>query len=81
MALAAAVGGFSMACLTASRVRGLAMSRSILATAPVVHNPRSASVLGSNGRKPAAQSRALRRRLGRGGLRESLAPILPERGP
>jgi len=60
VALAAAVGGFSMACLTASRVRGLAMSRSILATAPVVHNPRSASVLGSNGRKPVAQSRALR---------------------
>jgi hypothetical protein len=26
----------------------------------VVHNPRSASVLGSNGRKPVAQSRALR---------------------
>jgi len=25
-----------------------------------VHNPRSASVLGSNGRKPVAQSRALR---------------------
>ena len=57
MAPAAAVGGFSMACLTAWRVRGLAMSRSILATAPVVHNPRSASVLGSNGRKPVAQSR------------------------
>ena len=30
------------------------MSRSILATAPVVHNPRSASVLGSNGHKPVA---------------------------
>src|SRR5215467_8034569 len=44
----------------ASRVQGLAMSRSILATAPVVHNPRSASVLGSNGQKPVAQSRALR---------------------
>src|SRR5215471_7932150 len=57
VAPAAAVGGFSMACLTAWRVRGLAMSRSILATAPVVHNPRSASVLGSNGRKPVAQSR------------------------
>jgi len=60
VAPAAAVGGFSMACLTAWRVQGLAMSRSILATAPVVHNPRSASVLGSNGRKPVAQSRALR---------------------
>jgi class 3 adenylate cyclase len=44
----------------ASRVQGLAMSRSILATAPVVHNPRSASVLGSNGQKPVAQSHALR---------------------
>jgi class 3 adenylate cyclase len=44
----------------ASRVQGLAMSQSILATAPVVQNPRSASVLGSNGQKPAAQSRALR---------------------
>jgi len=44
----------------ASRVQGLAMSRSILATAPVVQNPRSASVLGSNGQKPVAQSHALR---------------------
>src|SRR5262249_1266323 len=60
VALAAAVGGFLMACLTASRGRGLAMSRSILAPAPGVHNPRRPSVLGSNGRKPVAQSRALR---------------------
>jgi class 3 adenylate cyclase len=44
----------------ASRVQGLAMSRSILATAPVVHNPRSASVLGSDRQKPVAQSHALR---------------------
>jgi class 3 adenylate cyclase len=44
----------------ASRVQGLAMSQSILATAPVVQNPRSASVLGSNGHKPVAQSRSLR---------------------
>src|SRR5215831_13840175 len=44
----------------ASRVQGLAMSRSILATAPVVQNPRSASVLGGNGGKPVAQSRMLR---------------------
>ncbi|HYZ45315.1 MAG TPA: DUF5939 domain-containing protein [Xanthobacteraceae bacterium] len=44
----------------ASRVQGLAMSQSILATAPVVQNPRSASVLGSNGHKPLAQSRPLR---------------------
>jgi class 3 adenylate cyclase len=44
----------------ASRVQGLAMSQSILATAPVVQNPRSASVLGSNGHKPVAQNRALR---------------------
>ena len=60
MAPAAAVGGFSMACLTAWRVQGLAMSRSILATAPVVHNPGSASVLGSSGQKLVAQSHALR---------------------
>jgi class 3 adenylate cyclase len=44
----------------ASRVQGLATSRSILATAPVVDNPRSASLLGSNGHKPVAQSHALR---------------------
>jgi class 3 adenylate cyclase len=44
----------------ASRVQGLATSRSILATAPVVDNPRSASLLGSNGQKPVAQSHALR---------------------
>ena len=44
----------------ASRVQGLATSRSILVTAPVVDNPRSASLLGSNGRKPVAQSHALR---------------------
>src|SRR5882724_2480077 len=44
----------------ASRVQGLAMSRSILATAPVVDNPRSASLLGSNGQKPVAHSQALR---------------------
>jgi class 3 adenylate cyclase len=44
----------------ASRVQGLATSRSILATAPVVDNPKSASLLGSNGHKPMAQSHALR---------------------
>src|SRR6266567_1159593 len=44
----------------ASRVQGLAMSQSILATAPVVQNPRSASVLGSNRQKPVARSHALR---------------------
>ena len=44
----------------ASRVQGLAMSRSILATAPVVDNPRSAGVLGSNGKKLLAQSHPLR---------------------
>jgi hypothetical protein len=36
------------------------MSQSILATAPVVQNPRSASVLGSNRQKPVARSHALR---------------------
>ena len=44
----------------ASRVQGLAISQSILATAPVVHNPRSASVLSSNGQRPVARSHALR---------------------
>ena len=44
----------------ASRVQGLAASRSILATAPVVRHPRSADVLGSNGKEPFAQSHALR---------------------
>jgi class 3 adenylate cyclase len=44
----------------ASRVQGLAQSRSILATAPVVDNPLSANLLGSNGQKPMAQSHPLR---------------------
>lgn len=44
----------------ASRVQGLATSRSILATAPVIRNPRRASLPGSNGQKPVAQSHALR---------------------
>jgi len=44
----------------ASRVQGLATSRSILVTAPVVDNPRSASLLSSNGHKPVSQSHALR---------------------
>ena len=44
----------------ASRVQGLAQTRSILATAPVVDYPRSASLLGNNGRKPLAQSHPLR---------------------
>ncbi len=42
----------------ASRVQGLA--RSILATAPVIDNPRSASLLGNNGQKPMAQIHSLR---------------------
>ena len=44
----------------ASRVQGLAMSQSILATAPVVDNPLSASLLGGDGRKLPAQRQALR---------------------
>jgi class 3 adenylate cyclase len=44
----------------ASRVQGLALSRSILATAPVVHNPKSASLLSGNGQKPVAQNHPLR---------------------
>jgi hypothetical protein len=47
-----------MACLTASRVQGACG----VAVDPGdgVHNARSASVLGGNGRKPVAQSRAQR---------------------
>lgn len=44
----------------ASRVQGLAQTRSILATAPVIDNPKSASLLGDNDRKPLAQSHPLR---------------------
>ncbi|CAN5909915.1 adenylate/guanylate cyclase domain-containing protein [soil metagenome] len=44
----------------ASRVQGLATSRSILATAPVVDNPGSARLLGDNGRTALAHSQALR---------------------
>lgn len=44
----------------ASRVQGLAMTRSILATAPVVHNPRSASLLGGKGQAPMVQGHVLR---------------------
>src|SRR6266851_5172813 len=43
----------------ASRVQGLAISQSILATAPVIDNPQSASLLGG-GEKPKAQRRILR---------------------
>ena len=44
----------------ASRVQGLAQTRSILATAPVIDNPLSERLLGSNGQKPKAQSHPLR---------------------
>ena len=44
----------------ASRVQGLALSRSILATASVVENERSAELLERHGQKPAMQSQALR---------------------
>jgi class 3 adenylate cyclase len=43
----------------ASRVQGLAISQSILATAPVIDNPQSARLLGS-GEKPKAQRHTLR---------------------
>src|SRR5216683_29967 len=43
----------------ASRVQGLAISQSILATAPVIDNPQSASLLGG-GEKPKAQHHMLR---------------------
>jgi class 3 adenylate cyclase len=44
----------------ASRVQGLAQTRSILATAAVVNNPKSAEVLSNDGQKPLAQSHPLR---------------------
>ncbi|WP_422001363.1 adenylate/guanylate cyclase domain-containing protein [Reyranella sp.] len=44
----------------ASRVQGLATSRSILATAPVIQNPRSVSLLDASGQAPMAQSQPLR---------------------
>jgi len=44
----------------ASRVQGLAATRSILATAPVVHHPGSVHLLGNNGSKPQAHNQALR---------------------
>jgi class 3 adenylate cyclase len=43
----------------ASRVQGLAISQSILATAPVIDNPQSASLLGG-GERPKAQRHMLR---------------------
>ena len=44
----------------ASRVQGLAQTRSILATAAVINNPKSAEVLSNDGQKPLAQSHPLR---------------------
>jgi class 3 adenylate cyclase len=44
----------------AARVQGLADSRSILATGPVVKHPRASSLLATSGLSPVAQSRALR---------------------
>jgi class 3 adenylate cyclase len=44
----------------AARVQGLADSRLILATGPVVAHPKAMSLLETSGLKPAAQSRALR---------------------
>lgn len=44
----------------ASRVQGLAISQSILATAPVIQHPQSADLLAGNGRRPVPQHHALR---------------------
>src|SRR5207249_8628110 len=44
----------------AARGQGLADSRSILATGPVVKHPQSSSLLATSGLSPVAQSRALR---------------------
>jgi class 3 adenylate cyclase len=51
----------------ASRVQGLADSRSILATGPVVTHPQAASLLATSGLSPVPQRRALR------GIAEELA--------
>jgi class 3 adenylate cyclase len=44
----------------AARVQGLADSRSILATSPVVSHPQASTLLKSSGLEPVAQNRALR---------------------
>jgi len=44
----------------ASRVQGLAGTRSILTTAPVVQNPDAAAILQAGGLKPTAQQRSVR---------------------
>ena len=44
----------------AARVQGLAASRAILATSPVIENKETALLLGTSGLKPAAQQAALR---------------------
>jgi class 3 adenylate cyclase len=44
----------------ASRVQGLAMTPSILATDSVIDHPQSASLLGNGSQKPVARQHALR---------------------
>jgi len=44
----------------ASRVQGLAGTRSILTTAPVVQHPEAAAILQAGGLKPTAQQRSVR---------------------
>ena len=44
----------------ASRVQGLAATRSILTTAPVVNNPGASAILKAGGLTPTAQQRAVR---------------------
>ena len=44
----------------ASRVQGLAVSRAILATEPIVSHPEAARLLGEAGLKPMPQRRILR---------------------
>lgn len=51
----------------ASRVQGLAATRSILTTAPVVQHPETAAILAAGGLKPVPQQRAVR------GLSEAMA--------
>src|SRR5262249_42111922 len=81
VAPAAAVGGFSMARLTGreSGARDVAVDPGDGAggAQPAQRERARQQRPPTGGAKP----RAARRRLGSGGLRESLAPILPERGP
>ena len=65
----------------AARVQGLANSRSILATGPVVAHPKAMNLLETTGLKPVAQSRAARHRRRGGSLRDPMIIGCPARSP